>query len=356
LRKMISWFDRSEITGGSESIWDLFKKHFNFSLIYYGKAQAAMNLQFPYFKLGFPEVDGGMFIEEYYRSLEEIHVPSTLIINSMQLPFYKPKAKTICLVQDLHTHGALQLKEYYNIHEINRIAKVFNDFQRRSCYRADKVVFVSKFCKEMFIKYNPDIDGIVIEHGVDLDKFKPLNNETLRQDYKIPKDKPVGLWVGRFHPQKGWHIIRDLVHKRPDVHWILCFMGPVPKKETRLENVTIMNDVNSNLMPLIYNLADFFILPSYCESFGLSSLEACACGIPIITHNTGWVYGKTGINNFGIVLDTITTEKYSKAIDVVLGADFKPREEAEKYPISKWIKEWGELIEKVEKDSRTASK
>ena len=39
----------------------------------------------------------------------------------------------------------------------------------------------------------------------------------------------------------------------------------------------------------IYNLADLYIHATYNEMFGLSLLEAMACGLPIIANNTGAV-------------------------------------------------------------------
>lgn len=49
----------------------------------------------------------------------------------------------------------------------------------------------------------------------------------------------------------------------------------------------------------ILSIADLFLMPSQSESFGLSALEAMACGVPVISSNAGGLpelnlHGETG--------------------------------------------------------------
>lgn len=52
-------------------------------------------------------------------------------------------------------------------------------------------------------------------------------------------------------------------------------------------------------LPEILSSADIFLLPSQQESFGLSALEAMACGVPVVGTNIGGIgevvqHGETG--------------------------------------------------------------
>ena len=48
------------------------------------------------------------------------------------------------------------------------------------------------------------------------------------------------------------------------------------------EKVKFMGIISYKDMPIYYNAADVFVLPSFFESFPLVCLEAAACSIPIV--------------------------------------------------------------------------
>ena len=66
----------------------------------------------------------------------------------------------------------------------------------------------------------------------------------------------------------------------------------------------------------ILSIADVFLLPSESESFGLAALEAMACGVPVISTNTGGLpevnrHGVTGMmSNVGDVEDMARNLKF----------------------------------------------
>ena len=47
--------------------------------------------------------------------------------------------------------------------------------------------------------------------------------------------------------------------------------------------IFIIDDINSKYIPALYRNSELYIFPSYCEVFGLTNLEAMACGVPVIT-------------------------------------------------------------------------
>jgi N-acetyl-alpha-D-glucosaminyl L-malate synthase BshA len=87
----------------------------------------------------------------------------------------------------------------------------------------------------------------------------------------------------------------------------LMMVGEGPEKENaeRLcEKLGIQNKViffgNSNEIDKILCFSDLFLLPSETESFGLAALEAMACGVPVISSNSGGLpeVNKDGFSGF----------------------------------------------------------
>lgn len=57
------------------------------------------------------------------------------------------------------------------------------------------------------------------------------------------------------------------------------------KKNFQLGDVTFLNNLENDYLKLLYKKAKFYIFSSYCEVFGLTSLEAMSQGCPVIISN-----------------------------------------------------------------------
>ncbi len=70
-------------------------------------------------------------------------------------------------------------------------------------------------------------------------------------------------------------------------------------RELRLaDHVKWIEDLPHADLPLVYNAATVLIAPSFYEGFGLTPLEAMACGVPTVVSNRGSlpeVVGETGL-------------------------------------------------------------
>jgi glycosyltransferase involved in cell wall biosynthesis len=141
----------------------------------------------------------------------------------------------------------------------------------------------------------------VIYHGLDESKFTPVDESKRREmkkDLSIDDESIVVSWVGRLVPVKDpITFVKSLAYlkrTRPDIERRLCPLivgdGPLVSavrhlSETEKIPLRIIPKLKSQELISLYQLSDLYVSSSLGESFGLSLLEAIACGCcPIVTN------------------------------------------------------------------------
>jgi len=94
--------------------------------------------------------------------------------------------------------------------------------------------------------------------------------------------------VGRSDTTKGYDIFKTVAeYTYKDVFWIQC-LSTGGLKDVAISSIPkTFYEVSNDIMPEIYNLADFVFKPSRYEGFGYTVVEAFACKVPVISLYTG---------------------------------------------------------------------
>ena len=191
---------------------------------------------------------------------------------------------------------------------------------------ADRVISLSHAMTADFRKYvkYPIAQVRTIYHGVS-DKFRVETDAArlarARQEYGLPER--FVLFVGRLYPQKNFATLARAFALVKDTipHRLIVAGQPRYKFEGELnilgelgieDRVDFLDHVPNDDLPLLYNLADCFVYPSFYESFGLAQLEAMACGCPVIGANSGAIPEVTG--GAALLFDPHSPEELSEAI------------------------------------------
>lgn len=128
-------------------------------------------------------------------------------------------------------------------------------------------------------------DWVIIPNGIDIDHFHPVphDSDALARDARM-------LFLGRLDPRNGLGTMLDamphILRRRPDARLVVAGDGPLRRlyeKRARplRDNVEFLGQVNGE-RPHLYGTADLYVCPTSKASFGITLLEAMACGTPII--------------------------------------------------------------------------
>jgi len=208
---------------------------------------------------------------------------------------------------------------------------------------------------ELYDNYQPR-RMMVIPPGVALDRFYPKDQKQL-QDAPIRKqlnrflvdpDKPMILALSRADERKninglirayGEHeTLRDkanlviIAGNRDDIATmekgtrdVLYEMMASIDKYDLYSHVAYPKHHNPDDVADLYRLAacsrGVFVNPAFTEPFGLTLIEAAACGVPVISTNDGGPKDIVGSLKNGLLVDPLDTDAIAKSINKILSDD-----------------------------------
>jgi glycosyltransferase involved in cell wall biosynthesis len=154
----------------------------------------------------------------------------------------------------------------------------------------------SRFGRDAFVEHHHLAPSrvTVIPPGVDLERFRPGPRDAARDRLGLPVDRPILFTVRRLSARMGLdrliHAARRVAAERPEVLVLIGGQGPMRQRLEQLiaelgveTNVRLLGLVPAELLPVYYQAADLFVLPTIAsEGFGLVSLEALACDLPVL--------------------------------------------------------------------------
>lgn len=174
----------------------------------------------------------------------------------------------------------------------------FYDMTRFSIQASDGVTAVSHYlAKETEQVFKIEKDIRVIHNFFDPKRFKPRSEQCDRIEFADP-DQALLAHVSNFRPVKRTLDVIDIferVSSEMPARLLLVGEGPdtilarrqISKKGLQ-DRVTFLG--SQSRVEAVLPCADLFLIPSEEESFGLSALEALACGVPVIgTSGTGLI-------------------------------------------------------------------
>lgn len=176
---------------------------------------------------------------------------------------------------------------------------------RRGFTSVDCGISISNTVSKEYANIGMQAENIIeIPPGVDYTRYDNhhVDRVAVRQKWGIPTDRKIVLSVGRNHPKKGFlDLLSALtILNRVDNQFAVVIVGNnsadllshadmlgikdafYPLPEMSDPGPGHVNSFPTNELIDIYKAADYFVLPSYLETYANVALEAMTAAIPVI--------------------------------------------------------------------------
>jgi glycosyltransferase involved in cell wall biosynthesis len=181
--------------------------------------------------------------------------------------------------------------------------KFYEFLERKIVKRMDGIIAVSHGQKLKLQSYGIKKRPFwVVHNGVEVKAFDKKKSadfkKKLLKDLKIAENALLVLAVGRLSQEKGhrtlFEVISRLSPEFSHLYFLICGDGILKEKLIALaEELTISDRIRflgfRRDMDLIYQIADFLVLPSLTEGLPNVVLEAFAYAKPVIASNVGGI-------------------------------------------------------------------
>ncbi|GAC1428326.1 MAG: hypothetical protein NVSMB54_18910 [Ktedonobacteraceae bacterium] len=162
------------------------------------------------------------------------------------------------------------------------------------CNRCEYVTAPTMTALKLLYDHGLRAPAKAISNGIDLTKFTPGNPDpTIRKRFNLPEDKPLILHVNRLSEEKRVNVLIDAVAKmHNNAHVALVSTGPAEQElraqVTQLnieDRVSFLGYVRDADLLTLRRSSELFVIPSEADLQSLATMEAMACGLPVIAAN-----------------------------------------------------------------------
>lgn len=207
--------------------------------------------------------------------------------NELPLSISKSGTKSIVTIHDLIFIRYPQFYKWIDRH-------IYAYKYRKACENSDRIIAISEMTKRDIITYwKIDEQKIDVVYQGCHPNFKLLasekQKEEIREKYRLPQKYILN--VGSIENRKNLLLIVKALEYIPDDIALIAVGKRTPYTDTVEEyinshklndRVHLLHNIPFQELPVLYQLAQLFVYPSFFEGFGIPIIEAIHSGIPVI--------------------------------------------------------------------------
>jgi len=168
----------------------------------------------------------------------------------------------------------------------------------------------------------------VIPHGLDIQRFKPIDKLIARDILSMPHDKKIilfGALNSTSDKRKGFQLLISALKILNNMGWqnkieLIIFGSSKPHDAPDIGcKTSYVGHLNDDLsLSLVYNSGDVVVIPSTQEAFGQTAIESISCGTPVVAFNVGGLPDIIEHRHTGYLAKPFDPEDLAKGIEWII--------------------------------------
>jgi phosphatidylinositol alpha 1,6-mannosyltransferase len=181
-----------------------------------------------------------------------------------------------------------RFETYFRYYNLSFVEPLMVAWLRRLYHRCDALIAPSESFAQVLRDQRMNNDIGIWTRGVEHDVFQPSRRDMAwRQSHGIADDVPVIAFLGRLVMEKGLDVFADsidmLVRRGVKHQVVVIGEGPAGEWfESRLPSAKFVGFQGGTDLARAVASCDMLFNPSVTETFGNVTLEAMACGLPVV--------------------------------------------------------------------------
>ena len=181
-----------------------------------------------------------------------------------------------------------RFETYFRYYNLSFLEPVIVAWLRKLYRKCDALIAPSESFAQVLRDQRMNYDIGIWTRGVEQDVFNPMRRDIeWRRGLGIDDDIPVIAFLGRLVMEKGLDVFADSIDvlARRGVPHKVVVIGEGPAGEwfeSRLPNASFVGFQGGENLAQAWASCDIFFNPSVTETFGNVTLEAMACGLPVV--------------------------------------------------------------------------
>jgi glycosyltransferase involved in cell wall biosynthesis len=253
------------------------------------------------------------------RDLEQfnpnvVHVSSPDIVGHRAVSW--ARRHKIAAVASVHTRFDTYLA-YYHLQALEPLAR---GIMRRFYHRCEVVLAPAESTAAILRAQRMNRDIAIWSRGIDRDQFNPERRDMpWRRELGIADDEMVIAFLGRIVMEKGLDVFAEAIHSFATFglkHRVLVIgEGPArPWFEEALPQAIFLGQQTHSELAHALASADVLLNPSLTEAFGNVTLEAMACGLPVLAAEATGATNLVRSGITGMLVDGTDPDEFAEAL------------------------------------------